>query len=122
MGEGVNKRRRNKYTTLAVKLRLLAAITCTAFSFMTGISALAIPPMLPLWIAAGMVYLFILYFWVMTNSVPKAILLIGTVLGAILIVCSPYFIALPMAAPSIMLMLRIIVCSFRARTLDGDIT
>ena len=65
----------------------------------------------PLFIAAWGMYFLILFFWMKNNSAPKALLIIGTILGVVSVVVSNYA-GLLLAFPSIILMLHVIKCSF----------
>lgn len=95
-----------------MKYRLLAAVICTAFSCMA--IAFSFSMKQPLFIAAWGAYLLILFFWVRDNQAPKALLIIGTLLGVISL-CASYFVGLLWAFPAVALMLHVIKCSWRAK-------
>jgi hypothetical protein len=95
-----------------MKSRLLAAIVCTAFSFMAIKISWSIKS--PLFIAAWAAYLLILFYWVKSNRAPKALLIAGTLLGLASVLAS-FFVGLLWALPAIVLMLHVIWCSFRAQ-------
>ena len=92
--------------------RLLAALACTAFSWLA--LAASWRTQTPLWLAAWAVYLLILGFWIKNNRAPKPLLLVGTLLGGLSVLSSPFFIALLWALPAIALMLHVLRCSWRA--------
>lgn len=94
-----------------MKLRLLAALTCTAFSLLAIVPS--VQKMEPLWLAAWMAYGAILFFWVRDNRAPKGLLVVGTLVGLASVISSPFFVALYVAAPGILLMLHVIRCSWR---------
>jgi hypothetical protein len=98
-----------------MKYRLLAAIVCTAFSFMAIQMSFVMKS--PLFIAAWAAYLLILFFWVRSNRAPRALLIASTLLG-IASVFESYFVGLLWAFPAIALMFHVIWCSFRAATPD----
>jgi uncharacterized membrane protein len=98
-----------------MKYRLLAAIVCTAFSFMAIQMSFIIKS--SLFIAAWAAYLLILFFWVRSNRAPKALLIAGTLLGVVSVLVS-LFTGLLLAFPAIALMLYVIWCSFRSATPD----
>lgn len=94
-----------------MKYRLLAATACTAFSSRAIAASLSMKA--PLWIAAWVAYLLILCFWVQSDRAPKALLVVGTSLGVVSAISSPFLIALLWALPSVGLMLHVIRCSLR---------
>ena len=94
-----------------MKYRLLAAIVCTAFSFMAIHMSFSIGS--PIFIAAWVAYFLIIYFWVKTNRAPKSLLIAGSLLGLVSVIGS-YFVGLMWAFPSIALMSHVIWCSYRA--------
>jgi hypothetical protein len=90
-------------------IRLMTAIICTCFSFMAiSFSLMGYAPVL---LVAWGVYFLILYFWVKHNRAPKALVIIGTIVGIIAVVFS-YFSAFFFAFPAIALMLHVIKCTF----------
>jgi formate-dependent nitrite reductase membrane component NrfD len=101
-----------------MKYRLLAAVVCTAFSFMAiKLTFIMKSPLFILFIAAWAAYLLILFFWVRSNRAPRALLIAGTLLGVVSVLVS-FFTGLLLAFPAIALMLHVIWCSFRAATPD----
>lgn len=92
-----------------MKYRIIAAILCTAPSFLALFATQKMGE--PLFIAAWGMYFLILYFWVKNNYTPKILLIIGTILGVVSVVLSNYA-GLLLAFPSIMLMFHVIKCSF----------
>lgn len=86
--------------------RLLAALACTAFSWLA--LAASWRSQTPLWLAAWAVYLLILGFWIKDNRAPKPLLLVGTLLGGLSVLTSPFLIALLWALPAIGLMLHVL--------------
>lgn len=96
--------------------RLLAAVICTAFSWLA--LAASWRTQTPLWLAAWAVYLLILGFWIKDNRAPKPLLLLGTLLGGVSVLTSPFLLALLWALPAIGLMLHVLRCSWRAPAAD----
>ena len=98
-----------------MKYRLLAAVVCTAFSFMAIRISWDLKS--PLLITAWVSYLLILLFWVRRNCAPTPLLIAGTALGLACVLGS-YFLGLLLAFPAIALMLHVIRCSFRTKASD----
>lgn len=92
--------------------RLLAALACTAFSWLA--LAASFRSQAPLWLAAWVLYALVLGFWIKDNRAPKPLLLIGTLLGGLSVLTSPFLLALLWALPAIALMLHVLRCSWRA--------
>lgn len=91
--------------------RLLAALVCTAASFLALEASWSVKA--PLWMAAWAAYGLILGFWIVRNRAPKGLMIGGTLLGLASVLTSPFFIALLWALPAIGLMLHVLRCSFR---------
>lgn len=96
-----------------MKFRFIAAIICTSLSFMAiGLSLkIAFPLFIPAWALYGL----ILFFWVRDNHAPKALVVIGLLVGTLSVVFSA-FTALFWAFPSILLMIHVAKCSFWPQT------
>ncbi len=65
----------------------------------------------PLFIPAWSLYCLILFYWVRDNRAPKALVVIGFVVGVCSVVFS-MFMAIVLAFPAIILMLYVAKCSF----------
>lgn len=101
-----------------MKYRLIAAILCTALSFMAIWMSfkIAFPVFIPPWA----IYISILFYWVRDNRAPKALVVIGAVVGVLSVVFSA-FTAIFWAFPSIALMLHVTKCSFWPQTPNKSI-
>ncbi|WP_444914624.1 hypothetical protein [Microbulbifer sp. TRSA007] len=96
-----------------MKYRLITAILCSSLSFLAIGVSLKIA--FPFFIAAWILYFLILFYWVRDNRAPKALVVIGTVVGVLSVVFSA-FIAIFWAFPAIALMLHVAKCSFWPKT------
>jgi len=94
-----------------MKYRLVAAIVCTASSFIGLVFSFTTPFINPLWVASWAIYFVILYFWIKDNRAPKALMITGTIMGVISVVSSIFY-ALFFVFPSIALMIHVIKCTF----------
>lgn len=87
-----------------MKVRLFAAVVCTALSFMA--LWVSVHWRSPLFLAAWAMYLWILVCWVRRGTAPRALVALGAVLGVTSVLVSA-FVGLLWAAPAIALMLHI---------------
>lgn len=92
-----------------MKHRFFTAVLCSSFSYMAILLSLNIA--FPLFIPAWSLYFLILFYWVRDNRAPKALVVIGFVVGVCSVVFS-MFMAIVLAFPAIILMLHVAKCSF----------
>ena len=92
-----------------MKYRLIAAILCTGLSFIA--IGLSLKIAYPIFIPAWLLYFSILFYWVRDNRAPKALVVIGAVVGFSSVLFSA-LTAVLWAFPSIAIMLHVAKCSF----------
>jgi hypothetical protein len=92
-----------------MKHRFFTAVLCSCLSYMAIWLSLKIA--FPLFIPAWSLYFLMLFYWVRDNRAPKALVVIGFVVGVCSVVFS-MFLAIILAFPAIILMLYVAKCSF----------